>query len=355
MRLVRLACHAVACLPISAAAAPASCTGTLLPNGLCIPVAGPQGARRSAPPVEPTLPPYLSALPAAINISLGRQLFVDPFLLLDPSSTRTTYHQATWLPDAVMGYDEPWESWPLEDAEGCATAGRLVSSRPYSGGLWTMPDGSLRLYYLCALGSSAGRNASGPEPWARPHVHPSSGGLCLATSHDLGASWQKPKLPAPIAGTNILLTQISDGVTVWRDDAAPDPKDRWVAAAVPESNGCMAFALWSSADGIHWTERVPKSGPINDRSTICERNPCLSLPIPPLTTTLTCRHRSLPLASRPPHALGGVDQGQLRAQPRRDAAARPLLLVHHRHPPQRIRAVGPSCDAPPIPSTVLRF
>ena len=349
MRLVRLACHVVACLPVSAAA-PASCAGTLLPNGLCIPAAGPQGARRSAPPVEPTLPPYLSEPPAAINISLGRQLFVDPFLLLDPSSTRTTYHEATWLPDAVMGYDEPWESWPLEDAEGCATAGRLVTSRPYSGGLWTMPDGSLRLYYLCA-----GKNATGPEPWARLRIHTWTGGLCLATSHDSGQSWQKPQLPV-FAGTNIVLTQVSDGITVWRDDAAPDPKDRWVAAAVPEANGCMAFALWSSADGIHWTERVPKSGPINDRSTICERNPCLSLPILPLTTTLTGRHRSLPLAGGPPHALGRVHQGQFRAQPRRDAAARPLLLGHHRHPPQRIRPVGPSCDTPPIDRpTALRF
>ena len=72
------------------APAPASCTGTLLPNGLCIPVAGPQGARRSAPPVEPTLPPYLSAPPAAINISLGRQLFVDDFLIANRSGSSVT-------------------------------------------------------------------------------------------------------------------------------------------------------------------------------------------------------------------------------------------------------------------------
>ena len=83
MRLVRLACHAVACLPISAAAAPASCTGTLLPNGLCIPVAGPQGARRSAPPVEPTLPPYLSAachqlLKGLLTKDPGTRLGVTP-------------------------------------------------------------------------------------------------------------------------------------------------------------------------------------------------------------------------------------------------------------------------------------
>eukprot|EP01052_Picozoa_sp_SAG31_P063380 SAG31_NODE_22312_length_528_cov_1.328671_2_plen_93_part_01 len=85
--------------------------------------------------------------------SLGRQLFVDPFLILDGSSTRTTYHQATWAPGTVLTYEEPWESWPLETLEtqssGCDVTDRLVTARPYSGGLWGMPDGSLRLYYLC--------------------------------------------------------------------------------------------------------------------------------------------------------------------------------------------------------------
>ena len=200
--------------------------------------------------------------PSAVVVDVGRQLFVDSFLLLDPSTTRTTHHQAQWLPHSVMQYDEPWESWPLEDHAHCAAAGALVTSRPYSGGLWSMPDGTLRLYYLCP-----GKNATGPEPWARVREHSWTGGLCLAISSDAGKTFTKPKLSV-FPGTNIVLPQVSDGITVWRDDDAPDPADRWVAAAVPESNKCMAFSLWSSEDGLKWTERVPKSGPILDRSTI---------------------------------------------------------------------------------------
>ena len=66
------------------------CGGYVLPNGICVPAAGVQGPRVDAPPVNATLPGYLAAPPAAINISIGRQLFVDSFLLLDPSTTRTT-------------------------------------------------------------------------------------------------------------------------------------------------------------------------------------------------------------------------------------------------------------------------
>ena len=211
-----------------------SCGGYVLPNGICVPAAGVQGARVNAPPVNATLPGYLAAPPAAINISVGRQLFVDSFLLLDPSTTRTTHHQARWLPQSVMQYDEPWESWPLEDHEHCAGAGALVTSRPYSGGLWAMADGTLRLYYLCP-----GKNATGPEPWARLRKHRWTGGLCLAVSSDAGKTFTKPKLPV-FPGTNIVLPQVSDGITVWRDDAA-GLADRWVAAAVPESNACMAL------------------------------------------------------------------------------------------------------------------
>lgn len=261
---VAVAAAAAAALGKNAKYDPPACPADeyRLPNGICIPAAGPQGERVNAPPVQPTQPPYLAAPPTVINISIGRQLFVDDFLLLDPSTTRTSYHQAEWLPESLMNYDEPWESWPLEDHERCPAAAALVTSRPYSGGLWTMPDGTLRLYYLCP-----GKNATGPEPWARIRIHSWTGGLCLATSVDTGMSWQKPKLPI-FNGTNIVLTQVSDGITVWRDDTAADPNERWVAAAVPESNACMAFALWSSPDGIHWTKNVAKSGPINDRSTI---------------------------------------------------------------------------------------
>ena len=99
------------------ARASAACLGgKVLYNGICW--RGPM--RRTAPPVDPELPPYVLEPPAVINISLGRQLFVDTFLINDsattpPRSWRITYHQASYGDDeeSLLPYLSPWESWSV--------------------------------------------------------------------------------------------------------------------------------------------------------------------------------------------------------------------------------------------------
>ena len=110
-------------------------------------------------------------------------------------------------------------------------------------------------------------------------------GLCVAFSNDTKV-WTKPSLPnAIIPNTNIVIDQISDGMTVWRDDdnnynantdantdtntdTSTDTRpllpadEHWVAAAVPEDNGCMAYSFWKSLDGIVWQLATNKSGPV---------------------------------------------------------------------------------------------
>jgi len=44
---------------------------------------------------EPTVPPYLTHLPAVIPIDVGRQLFVDDFLV-DRTNLRRSFHQPTY-------------------------------------------------------------------------------------------------------------------------------------------------------------------------------------------------------------------------------------------------------------------
>ena len=90
--------------------------GEVLYNGICW--RGP--IRRVAPPVQPQPPPYLLEPPEVINISLGRQLFVDTFLINDtattpPRSWRITYHQARYEEDdeTLLPYLSPWESWSV--------------------------------------------------------------------------------------------------------------------------------------------------------------------------------------------------------------------------------------------------
>ena len=153
--------------------ADASCLGgEVLYNGICW--HGPR--RRIAPLVNPQPPPYVSEPPAVINISLGRQLFVDTFLINNsattpPQSWRITYHQARYVDseESLLSYSSPWESWsvqsliqicpcgdyylyflffrdrPLGNNSNNCSNGALATDRPYSGGLWKMADESFRL------------------------------------------------------------------------------------------------------------------------------------------------------------------------------------------------------------------
>jgi hypothetical protein len=54
------------------------CAGQLLYNNLCLPKEWPPRGPISKEPVPPG---YLATPPATINIDIGRQLFVDDFLL----------------------------------------------------------------------------------------------------------------------------------------------------------------------------------------------------------------------------------------------------------------------------------
>ena len=58
---------------------------------------------------EPIEPPYLADPPAVIPIDLGRQLFVDDFLI-EESSLARTFHRATFHPASpVLRPETAWE------------------------------------------------------------------------------------------------------------------------------------------------------------------------------------------------------------------------------------------------------
>jgi hypothetical protein len=65
----------------------AGCNGTLLFNGIC---SQPRVRHIRPPGPGPSMPDYLADPPAVINISRGRQLFVDPFLIENSSGVRLT-------------------------------------------------------------------------------------------------------------------------------------------------------------------------------------------------------------------------------------------------------------------------
>lgn len=216
-----------------------SCDGELLYNNICLP---PEWPPRSLLSRVPSDPPYLQNPPAFINISVGRQLFVDDFLVdYDHSSPDiiTRFFQASYdeQHNPVLAATEAWE---------CSSNISAAFASAFSGGIWFDPSDSLfKLWYRCGCFENVSH--------------------CLATSHD-GIAWNKPARDV-VSETNVVLPGHFDGSTVWLDSGArTPPAERFKMSVVnpPYRN----FTLLSSPDGIHWTTQVNESGPIADRSTI---------------------------------------------------------------------------------------
>src|SRR5262249_53284666 len=139
---------------------------------------------------EPMVVPYLSRPPEVIPVDIGRQLFVDDFLIAATTLQRTfhraRYHAAT----PVLPPDMTWEQ-----------TGQNPTAIAFSDGVWSAPaDGLFKMWYMGGSGRST----------------------CHAISRD-GVRWDKPKLDvAP--GTNVVLPGYRDSCTVWLDLEEKDPR-----------------------------------------------------------------------------------------------------------------------------------
>jgi len=213
-------------LAVSAALLPASrCVpqeggespmGTVLYNGIRLPQPWPPTDRQlSFEP--PPLPDYLATPPAVIPIDVGRQLFVDDFLI-EETTLQRTYHAARYFDgNPVLRPDQPWEQ------EGGPTA--MV----FSDGVWHDPaDGLYKMWYMGGYGRAT----------------------CYAFSRD-GVHWEKPQLDV-VPGTNIVQTTPRDSATVWLDLATQDPSQRYKLCTYTYPEGAGALTIWVSPDGIHW-------------------------------------------------------------------------------------------------------
>ncbi len=184
---------------------------------------------------EPMPLPYLDRPPEVIPIDVGRQLFVDDFLIEETSLGRT-FHQAEYHPDnPVLKANEPWER-----------KGGAPSAMPFSDGVWYDPaDGLFKMWYLS------------------PYV----AGTSYATSRD-GIHWEKPALGV-YPGTNIVLKHARDSSTVWLDRYEVDPDRRYkMFTTMHREGGGWCLALRVSPDGIHWSDPAAMSPGIGDRTTV---------------------------------------------------------------------------------------
>ena len=201
-------------------------------NGIELPSAWPpRDTVLSADPLPD--PPYLVKPPAVIPVDLGRQLFVDDFLVEQTTLTRTFHQADTWPGNPVLKPDQPWEM------EGGPTA------MPFSDGVWYDPHDQLfKLWYLGGYARST----------------------CYATSRD-GVHWEKPSLDVK-PGTNVVQAVPRDSGTVWLDLREKDPQRRFKLFIYRYPEGAGALSLYFSPDGIHWSDCVKRSGPCGDRTTV---------------------------------------------------------------------------------------
>ena len=120
------------CKAIVAADGPAG--GELLYNGIRLPQEWPPRLRISR---EPMSVPYLDQRPAVVPIDVGRQLFVDDFLVEKTTLQRTWHLAEPYSGNPVLRPDRPWE-----------TATQRATAYIYSDGVWYDPaDRLFKLWY----------------------------------------------------------------------------------------------------------------------------------------------------------------------------------------------------------------
>ena len=226
-----------ASLVLPFAAQPASPPREILYNGIVLP--------RPWPPVRNDLtlatidPPYLVDPPAAINIDVGRQLFVDDFLIQE-SSLHRTFHTATYYSgNPILRPVHPWE---IHDpyAQMTATA-PSPSAMPFSDGVVYDPrDQIFKMWYMAGYQEGTG----------------------LALSRD-GVTWERPRFDV-VRATNLVFDARRDSSTVWLDHDTDDASARYKMAVYLLTG--RALRLYTSPDGIHW-RALHAPGPSGDRST----------------------------------------------------------------------------------------
>jgi hypothetical protein len=272
---------------------------TSLYNGIVLPSAWPP---LRTPSQVNQVPSYLLNPPALIPIDVGRQLFVDDFLI-DSTTLSRTAHRPTF-----------YSGNPVLSPSGFPDSHDFAM--PYSDGVWYDPaDKLFKIFYFGGYGNM----------------------ICYAYSSD-GKNWTKPALPdAVVKNTNMVL-QIGggrDSATVWMDLADPNPARKFkVFAAYPQVGGKWNYLVWFSADGIHWTRQSQL-----DTSSILDRSTMFYNPFRKVWVKSARYQTSLPATPERPARTGRIRV--------RGYSESPDLVTWTPSDPTQSFWTGPEVDDPP--------
>ncbi len=222
-----------------------SASGQLLHNGIRLSEQWPPRYEEPSAPLEMPVP-YLQKKPTVIPVNVGRQLFVDDFLISETNLTRTFHTPIAYKGNPVLEPDREWEK---------TSRGEPYAS-PFSDGIWyDEQTGLFRMWYLAGAGYLY-------KEGKRQLFY-----TCYAESKD-GKHWVKPNLDI-VPGTNIVDTCKRDAATVWLDRNEKDPSKRWKFFNIEyrEKDDRWQVVLKYSADGIHWSKGNAQSGDMYDRTT----------------------------------------------------------------------------------------
>ncbi len=216
---------------------------TALYNGIKLPSQWPP-QRNYASEIRTGMTPfYLADKPSVLRINVGRQLFVDNFLIASTTLKRTFHYPEYHSANPVLVPDQPWEK---QGAKGGFAA-------PFSDGVWYDElEGKFKMWYMAGGGTYATSGA---------------GITCYAESND-GISWIKPSLNV-VSGTNIVRKgSVRDASTVWIDKQETNASARYKMFEVSGGAGKWAYHYLTSSDGKAWRDNATPSGKVADRSTV---------------------------------------------------------------------------------------
>lgn len=218
--------------------------GELLYNGIRLPLSWPPNRSYVSDLEKGMNPYYLNAKPDTIDISIGRQLFVDNFLISETTLNRS-FHYPIYHSSPILKPDKDWENLGIGGDKFAA---------PFSDGVWfDETDNKFKMWYMAGGGSIS------PDGKAA---------VCYAESIN-GINWDKPVL-SYVNGTNIVYKgDLRDSNVVWLDKQEVNASRRYKMFPVLRGNDDVwRYHYFYSADGVSWMSANAMSQPIADRSTV---------------------------------------------------------------------------------------
>jgi hypothetical protein len=206
--------------------------GEQLHNGIRLPEVWPPD-HRCPQSAEPMPVPYLDHPPEVLPIDVGRQLFVDDFLI-EETDLRRTYHSA-----------ERYPGNPVYEPESRDELDRRAAVYLGQGGVFFDPEDRLfKMFYVAG--------------WRGP--------LAMATSSDL-VNWTRPELSDR---GNVLIDRSVDDSAVWLDLRAvrADERVKYMECHRGRHPHAGHQFLYTSADGRQWSDGVSAGRHRGDYSSL---------------------------------------------------------------------------------------